>query len=118
MTQFVVTRPGFGQTAIVCSGALDLMVRPDLEAACDKALSAEPRQLLVDLDGVSHLDCGSMRVLARAGEVQRQNGGCFTVVCRQPFFRRLLVGAGLGPSLPARSPGAVARRVETGGSTA
>jgi anti-anti-sigma factor len=101
MEQFVLHRSS-GQVLLTCSGDLDLVAQKQFEAACDQALAAAPRRLVVDLDQVRHLDCASIRLLVRTRDVQQARGGHFTLVCRQPFFRRLVLAAGLAPKSSAR----------------
>jgi anti-anti-sigma factor len=90
MDQFVISQLAPGHASLTCRGDLDLLARPDLGAACAEALGIATRRLVVDIDGVDFLDCGSVRLLDQTAALQASQGGEFRVVCSDDFLLRVL----------------------------
>lgn len=55
-----------GVAVLTLSGELDLVTAPRVERAVHAALSAETRQVLIDLAAVTYLDSAGLGVLLRA----------------------------------------------------
>jgi anti-anti-sigma factor len=90
MDQFVITATAPGHVSLECHGALDLLTRGDLGAACSEALGLATRRLVVDIDGVEFLDCASIRLLEQTAVLQSLQSGDFWVVCNDDFLLRVL----------------------------
>jgi anti-anti-sigma factor len=85
---------GPGVTTIVVRGELDLVTMPYLAARLALAIRDRPGLLVFDLGGTHFMDCGSARLIARAG--QRLPGGGRPVIRRPgPGVRRVLELTGL-----------------------
>src|SRR5213080_20144 len=69
---FSVNASRDADTALVAfRGELDLAAAPCADAALDFLLDSGARDLLIDLERVTYLDCGGLAVLARAARSAR-----------------------------------------------
>jgi anti-anti-sigma factor len=83
-----------GTATVVISGELDLVAMPALRAHLAAILRVPPRRLIVDLSGTRFIDCGSARLIARAG--RSLPPGQLPVIRRpSPFVRRVFQLTGL-----------------------
>jgi anti-anti-sigma factor len=82
------------ETTTVCiRGELDLVTMPLLAEQLATILRDGPGRLVFDLAGTTFLDCGSARLIARAGPA---SGGQRSLICRSsPGVRRILELTGL-----------------------
>ena len=85
-----------GRTAtLVLTGELDLMAVPALSGQLTSVLRTHPGQLVLDLAGVTFIDCAVARLIAQAGQCLAAAGqgsgrtggkpvltGCAPAVCR------------------------------------
>jgi anti-sigma B factor antagonist len=53
---------------MMIAGELDLTTRPVLAEHLSAILRARPRRLILDLASISFVDCGSARLIVRAGQ--------------------------------------------------
>src|SRR3954470_20965333 len=81
----LATHHGDRVVLTIC-GELDLGTRQLLEERCAE-VSTGDADLVLDLTGVSFVDCGSLRVL---GHLLRSHGGRTHVLCPEGPVRRVL----------------------------
>jgi len=71
-----------GQTVIVLvSGAVDVTALPALGEYLARALGSQPAHLIVDMGGVTFIDCATARLIIRAGQSLPPGG---RVLIRRP----------------------------------
>ncbi|OIJ68893.1 STAS domain-containing protein [Streptomyces mangrovisoli] len=87
-------------TVVEATGEIDLESAQRLAEHLDAATAAREPDVLVDLRGVTFLDCSGLRVLCRAESRARQRSGRLRVVGDGPRVRRLLRAAGLLQRFP------------------
>jgi len=86
-----------GTTTVVIKGELDLVTMPYLAEQLALASRDGPARIVFDLAGTSFLDCGSARLIVRAG--QDPAGGRRPVIRRPgPAVLRVLELTGLDAS--------------------
>jgi anti-sigma B factor antagonist len=68
-----------GTAVVAVTGEVDLYTAPRLWDALDSAIAATPRQLIVDLSGVTFLDSSGLNVLVRAHKKLRPISGSVVV---------------------------------------
>jgi anti-anti-sigma factor len=92
-----------GTAEVIVSGDVDLTATEAFAEALARALSKEPRQLMLNLGAVKFLDCAAARVIAEAARVLPP--GQFTI--RDPSLPayRLLQLTGLGALVEAGTGG-------------
>jgi anti-anti-sigma factor len=94
-------RPGF-QTTIAEDGSVSIAIRGDLDVTTLAALAEQlarladvrPTRLVIDMSGVSFLDCASARLLASTATFL-PSGQEPVLSSAQPIVRRLLEVSGL-----------------------
>ena len=92
-----------GDAVISLSGEVDLSTIPLLHDALSKALAHHPgRQLIIDLDGVTHLDDSGLGVLLGAAGSARQAGADLAVVCANLQMRDRLDLTGFSRAVDVR----------------
>jgi len=88
---FSVNASRAADTALVAfRGELDLAAAPCADAALDFLLDSGARDLLIDLERVTYLDCGGLAVLARAARSAHAVGARVYVFRAQGAPRELL----------------------------
>jgi anti-sigma B factor antagonist len=80
---------------LVLAGELDLSNARDVRRRFDAALSAGHARLVVDLDGVTHMDSTALAELIRALRATQEAGGGLALVVTSPAIRRTLEIRGL-----------------------
>ena len=75
---------------VAVSGEVDLCTAPRLAQALDQA-SRQRRQVVVDLEKVAFMDCAGLRVLLRASDQIRSDGGRFYVTPGSRQVRKLFM---------------------------
>jgi anti-anti-sigma factor len=95
-----------GCQTLVLAGELELVTTPKLEAAVSGVCACAPRELEIDLLGVSFIDSTGLRGLIVAKETCAQYGvALFLRGAEDARQRRLFEVAGLLDHLPWREPG-------------
>ncbi len=79
-------------------GEVDMASKDMLEEAMTQ-LGVEPRNLIIDLRGVSFMDSMGLSMLVRVHQVCEANGGTLTVRTPQPPVRRLFALTGVDAQL-------------------
>ncbi|MFD3451228.1 STAS domain-containing protein [Streptomyces sp. NPDC058691] len=79
-----------GTTVVELSGELDLYAGESAGVRLDEASTGPHPDLVVDLRGLSFLDCSGLSVLIRARRRTLERGGSFGLVADNPPVLRLL----------------------------
>jgi anti-anti-sigma factor len=103
---FFVSVDGFPDCGVLAlRGELDTSATAELSSALADVMSRE-RWVIVDLDGLSYIDCASMRVLACARERTRRAGGDVLLAGARGGVARLLELTGWAEVFPGVGPAA------------
>lgn len=84
---------------LTVDGALDHWSASDLRDELEGLLGEGRTQFVVDVTGVSFVDCGGIRPLLEATAAARDRGGDVSVVGAGPRFRLVVDTLRLGPLL-------------------
>jgi anti-anti-sigma factor len=88
-----------GSARLVVRGEIDVSVAHELAAAVDKACSAEPSKLFVDVAAVSFCDSSGIAQFVRAVQICDTSGTACHIVRPSPIVRRVFDACGLGDIL-------------------
>jgi anti-anti-sigma factor len=88
------TREDGGHLIVTLRGDLDVVDAASVAAALAAAVARNPR-IIIDLAGLEFIDCGGLRVLARAREQARQAGGDLLLAAPGGQVRRIFALTGL-----------------------
>lgn len=106
--------PSQPETALLSMiGDFDANQVEHLHRAFDAIFDTPCRRLVVDMAGVTFIDCGNLRELSAASEQAMAIGAVFHIDGIKPFIRHLVRLFGLDASLglpPSRRPSATAAR--------
>jgi anti-sigma B factor antagonist len=91
--------PAHGTVELRVHGELDIASAPELARALDRVLAGDHRVLVLELGGLSFLDCAGMRPIRSALCAMRCRGGSLVIRHPQPLVERALHLAGLGAAL-------------------
>jgi anti-sigma B factor antagonist len=89
-----------GVEVVAPQGEIDISNIEVLDRVLGEVAEQQPRQLLVDLSGISYIDSAGVSSLMRAGQQTAQQGGRFSLVGGRPFVRRLIRMTGLDRLYP------------------
>ena len=79
-----------GYTLVRLDGESDVTVRGQLRAALTAQVAAGAPHLVVDLSGLSFIDCSCLRVLWQVSRVAEEAGGSLRLAAPQPAVVRLM----------------------------
>jgi anti-anti-sigma factor len=79
-----------GHTLVRLDGEGDVTVRGRLRAALTAQAAAGTPHLVVDLSGLSFIDCSCLRVLWRVSRMAEEAGGLLKLAAPQPAVARVL----------------------------
>ncbi|MFE7816448.1 STAS domain-containing protein [Streptomyces sp. NPDC057433] len=79
-----------GTTVVAPRGELDLLTAPVLSRRLDALTAGAFPDLVLDLRGVSFIDCSGLRVLCRARGPALSRGGRLRLITRSPGLLRIL----------------------------
>src|SRR5262245_9785370 len=79
-----------GVELVAPQGEIDVSNVEELNQGLRSALARRPRQLLVDLTGVSYMDSAGITTLLHARQAMDRIGGELVLIGGSPFIRRLL----------------------------
>ena len=85
-----------GVELVAPQGEIDISNVEDLNQCLQSALTRRPRQLLVDLSGVSYMDSAGITTLLHTRQATDRIGAELVLVGGSPFIRRLLRMIGVG----------------------
>ncbi len=91
--------PASGSVQLRVRGELDIATAPELAAALDRLLAADPSLIVLELGELSFLDCAGMRPVRRALGALRCRGGSLVIRHPPPLAERALRLAGLGETI-------------------
>ena len=83
--RFTAAAPGAPVSVLTLEGDIDILSAPELKRALLRAIDERPRQILVDLTRVKHLDSTGLGVLVNAA--RRFARGSLAIVCRDVTLR-------------------------------
>jgi anti-anti-sigma factor len=94
------------QATVQVTGEIDLNSAPWVQEQLLRILRASGRRLLVDLSGVSFIDCAGLRMLLGTCRRAEQQAGSVAFVAVSGHVRRLAELTGQMEAIPLTSPGA------------
>jgi anti-sigma B factor antagonist len=104
--QLVATAsPASGAVQLTVRGELDIASAPELQTALERLLAGPHDVLVLDLAGLSFLDCAGMRPIRTARRTLEARGGRLLVRHPSPIVERALRLGGLGEALSAGRAG-------------
>lgn len=104
--QLVATAsPTSGAVQLAVRGELDIASAPELQAALERILGGPHHVLVLDLTGLSFLDCAGMRPIRAARRALEARGGQLLVRHPSPIVERTLRLGGLADALGAGRAG-------------
>jgi anti-anti-sigma factor len=107
--RFAIAVEGTGDLRIVRPvGELDISTVAELAPVVERACSSRA-DLVVDLSGLSFLDCAGLRVLLYAHAVTNSNGGSLRLIAGSKTVQRIFQLTGLDTRFRFISPGALER---------
>ncbi|MFD7696712.1 STAS domain-containing protein [Streptomyces sp. NPDC059805] len=106
---------GDGPAVVALRGEIDLSTATSLMMRLDALTSAPSPDLVLDLRGVTFIDCAGLGVLCRARNRVRAREGRLRLVNESARFRRMLRLADLGGAfeVASRLPDVMSRPVDT-----
>ena len=99
MTVTLCIRPGDGGTIVAISGEVDVCTEAPLQQALLRIIRERSARLMLDVSGVSFMDCAGLRALLATRRRAEMRGGCMRLIATSAPVRRIieLTGArGLG----------------------
>ncbi|MER7112552.1 STAS domain-containing protein [Streptomyces sp. NPDC000229] len=102
------TQPG-GSTVLTVSGELDIVTGEELRSRLHAALPRSPT-VLVDLSGVTFLDCSGLSVLLWARRQAATNGTRLLLHAASPAVEKILRATGLERAFTFSGPSATTVR--------
>lgn len=104
-THLVVVTERHGQRSVLrLQGELDVSSRDRLHSAISRALEDHPPLLVVDLSGLSFIDCAGLSVLVGAHKRLAGCGHRLLITGAKPAVQRLLHLTGMGTYLHLSNP--------------
>lgn len=88
-----------GRVRVAPVGELDLATAVALQDLLGELAADEPDVLVLDLSGLSFMDCAGLRILLETQMRARQTGLLLSVVCGPGQVRRLLAMSGVDQGL-------------------
>src|SRR5690348_18510272 len=88
-----------GVITLALAGEIDVDVAHDLAAAVDKACRSKPRELVIDLAGVTFCDSSGIAQLVRAMDICDCDDASCRITGATPFVGRVFDACGLGEML-------------------
>ena len=93
--------PAIGAVQLTVRGELDIASAPELEAALERIVAGPHVVLVLELTGLTFLDCAGMRPIRTARRALEARGGRLLVRHPSPIVERALRLGGLGEALDA-----------------
>jgi anti-anti-sigma factor len=105
MQLVAMASPASGAVQLTVRGELDIASAPELEAALERIVAGPHAVLVLDLTGLTFLDCAGMRPIRAARRALEARGGQLLVRHPIPIVERALRLGGLAGSLGAGRAG-------------
>jgi anti-sigma B factor antagonist len=95
MTVTLCIRPGDGGTIVAISGEVDVCTEASLQQALLRIIRERGARLMLDLSGVSFMDCAGLRALLATRRRAEMRGGFLRPIAASAAVRRIteLTGA-------------------------
>ena len=95
MSVTLCVRPGDGGTIVAISGEVDVCMEALLQQALLQIIRERGARLMLDLSGVSFMDCAGLRALLATQRRAELRGGCARLIATSAAVRRIteLTGA-------------------------
>jgi anti-anti-sigma factor len=95
MTVTLCIRPGDGGTIVAISGEVDVCTEAALQQALLRIIRERGARLMLDVSGVSFMDCAGLRALLAARRRAEMCGGFLHLIAASAAVRRIteLTGA-------------------------
>jgi anti-anti-sigma factor len=101
MQLVAMASPATGAVQLTVRGELDIASAPELRAALDRIVAGPHLVVVLDLAGLTFLDCAGMRPIRAARRALEARGGQLLVRHPTPIVERALRLGGLGDTLGA-----------------
>lgn len=108
----VRVRPGDQGTVVQVGGDLDFEDGDSFQAILLHVMGAYSPRLLLDLAGVSFMDCAGLRALLVTRRRAEMRKGSVRLVAASATVRRVITAIGMSDMLPVNGPGETAASVQ------
>ena len=83
-------RPGDDGTVVVVSGEVDVCTEVSLQQALLRIMREHGARLLLDVSGVSFMDCAGLRALLMTRRLAAMRGGSVCLIAESPAVHRII----------------------------
>jgi anti-anti-sigma factor len=90
MGVILCVRPGHGSTIVAISGEVDVCAEAPRRQALLRIIRERSARLMLDLSGVSFLDCAGLRALLATRRQAELRGGCMRLIAASAAVRRII----------------------------
>ena len=90
MSVTLCVRPGDGGTIVAISGEVDVCTEALLQQALLRIIRERGARLMLDLSGVSFMDCAALRALLATRRRAELRGGCMRLIAVSAAVRRVI----------------------------
>jgi anti-anti-sigma factor len=97
-------RPGGDGTVVSVSGDVDICTASPLEDVLLRTMHERGPRLLLDLSGVSFMDCAGLRAIMTTRRRAELRGGSVRLIAVSAAVRRIVDLAGARDSFPVQDP--------------
>jgi anti-sigma B factor antagonist len=111
MNVTLCVRPGDGGTIVAISGEVDVGTEAPLQQALLPIIRERGPRLMLDVSGVSFMDCAGLRALLATRRRAEMRGGCMRLIATSAAVRRITELTGTHEAL-ASERSATARSVQ------
>jgi anti-sigma B factor antagonist len=89
MNVTLCVRPGDGGTIVAISGEVDVCTEAPLQQALLRITRERGPRLMLDVSGVSFMDCAGLRALLATRRRAEMRGGCMRLIATSAAVRRI-----------------------------
>jgi len=90
MNVTLCVRPGDGGTIVAISGEVDVCTEVPLQQALLRIIRERGARLMLDVSGVSFMDCAGLRALLATRRRAEMRGGCMRLIATSAAVRRII----------------------------
>ncbi len=101
MGVILCVRPSDGGTIVAISGEVDVCTEAPLQQALLQIIRERGARLMLDLSGVSFMDCAGLRALLATRRRAELRGGCMRLIAASAAVRRIIELTGAQQTLAA-----------------